>query len=84
MDTDPKTPNQQYYDDDELFEQVNRINSLLGSDNEFETTIAKKNILTSFGVKALFGETYYKRQIDQGYGDVIRLSRTTMEKTHVD
>lgn len=80
MEINSETLNQHYYDDNELFEQINRINALLGSENEFETTIAKKEYSDIFGVKILFGETYYKRQIDQGYGDIIRLSRATMER----
>ena len=80
IDIDSKILNKQFYDDAELFEHLKRVNSLLGSKDEFEQTTAKKAQTDIFGIKISFGETYYKRNISQAYGTDVKLSRATMER----
>ncbi|MEJ2214824.1 MAG: hypothetical protein P8Y20_12405 [Gammaproteobacteria bacterium] len=80
IDIDPKILNKQLYDDTELFEYLKSINSLLGSKDEFKQTTAKKEQTDILGIKISYGETFYKRNINQAYVTDIKLSRVTMER----
>lgn len=69
------------YSDEELSKKVNLFNSLYYPDyNTWQLTKARKEHCDEFGDSIDEGEYYYKYQHGPAFDDVIKLSRSSIEK----
>lgn len=71
----------QIYDDDELDDYVKKLNALYTwPDQGWRKTQARKDHVDEFGDRVVDGESYFKREYGPAWDDVLKLSRTSIEK----
>jgi hypothetical protein len=66
-------------DEKSFREDLQRLNALCGPVWHWEPTKARKEHTDNFDAPIRRGETYFKKTCGVGYGDDIKLSRTSME-----
>lgn len=67
-------------EEDKLWKDVRRLNALLGSYSAFVETTARKEHEDEFGNKINEGELYFKRQVGEGYHQVVKISKNSMNQ----
>jgi len=78
-----KIPNEQYrcvYNENQFAEKIELLNTLLNPYMQWQSVVARKDHKDLFGVTIKQYEVYFKRIHGQAYGDVIKISRESMDK----
>lgn len=70
----------EYYTEEEFKEMVEKLNALMPRLSPWQWTHARKEHEDLFGEMVKPGDYYFKRKDGPAYGDVIKLSRLSMER----
>lgn len=68
------------YNDEEFEKQLKRLNAIMGPHWQFKNLQARKDHIDFFGDNIDEGEIYFNRQYGAGYHEIIKLSRSSIEK----